>query len=348
MKLFNTLFLLFIAFFINSCVHKVTVYTMGQEEELKIAMILPNKIGRYAHTTSTAVFAYMLTRERPYQLKTFQISSESSEEITRVLDEIKEQDFSYIIAPMTLQGARTIVEQEDELNIYFPTIHRSELTNASTNIYFGAIDYKAQIEKLTPLAKSPLVVMYDKSHKGMRLLEMTKKSYLEQNKPNKNKKILTYAIDKKRSSLKTYFNENEEIQNGSFVLNTPLIKSTMILSQLSVYDVDSTNVLSTQINYDPLLLSMIQKNDQRNLYIANSISIQDDTLVQANAVLSNDIVYDWINYASTIGADYFYHRVTGEERIYQLPFVDNQIIYPIAIVQPSKSHFTVVRNGKLP
>ena len=342
MKLFNFLFLLFIAFFINSCVHKVTVVTMDQEEELKIAMILPNKIGRYAHTTSTAVFAYMLTRELPYKLKTFQISSESPEEIRRVLDEIKEQEFNYIIAPMTLQGAKNVVKQEEELIVFFPTIHRSELTNVNQNIYFGAIDYKAQIEKLSPLARSPLVVMYDKSHKGMRLLEMTKKSYSQQSDINKNRKVLTYAIDKKRSSLKSYFNKNEAIQNGSFVLNTPLIKSTMILSQLSVYDVNVSNVLSTQINYDPLLLSMTQKNDQKNLYIANSISIQDDTLIEANALLSNDIVYDWINYASTIGADYFYHIVTGEERIYPLPFVDNQIIYPIAIVQPSKSHFTQI------
>lgn len=348
MKLFNYFFLLFIAFFINSCVHKVTVVTVEPDEEVMIAMILPNKIGRYAHTTSTAVFAYMLTREHPYKLKTFQISSESPEEITRVLREIKEQEFNYIIAPMTLQGAKTIAAQEEELTIFFPTVHKSELSSVSNNIYFGAIDYKAQIEKLAPLAKSPLVVMYDKSHKGMRLLEMTKKSYSKQSGHTKSSKVLTYAIDKKRSSLKTYFNKNREIQNGSFVLNTPLIKSTMILSQLSVYDVNVTNVLSTQINYDPLLLSMTQKNDQRNLYIANSISIQDDTLVQANALLSNDIVYDWINYATTIGADYFYHMVTGKERIYQLPFVDNQIIYPIAIVQPSKSHFAMVSNGELP
>lgn len=348
MKLFNILFLLFISFFINSCVHKVTVVTMEQEDELKIAMILPDKIGRYAHTTSTAVFAYMLTRERPYTLKTFQISSESPEEITRVLNEIKEQEFRYIIAPMTLQGAKTIVAQEEELTIFFPTVHRSELANINNNIYFGAIDYKAQIEKLAPYVHSPLVVMYDKSHKGMRLLEMTKKSYLKRSDTSKKREVLTYAIDKKRSNLKTYFNENEKIQNGSFILNTPLIKSTMILSQLAVYDVETANVLSTQINYDPLLLSMTQKNDQKNLYIANSISIQDDTIVQANAILSNDIVYDWINYTSTVGADYFYHMITGEDRVYQLPFIDNQIIYPIAIVQPSKSHFKVVRNGELP
>jgi len=345
MKLFNILFVLFIMFFINSCVHKVTVTIVEEEEELKIAMILPNKtIGRYAHTTSTAVFAYLLTRERPYKLKTFQISSECPEEIMQVLQEIKEQRFHYVIAPMTLKGAQTIVKNEEELTIFFPTIHKSELRDMGRNIYCGAIDYKAQIEKLLPLTKGPLVVMYDKSLKGMQLLEMTKSSYLQQRMPAKQKKVLTYAVAKKRSNLKGYFNANEKIQNGTFFLNTPLIKSAMILSQLSVYDVEVTNVLSTQINYDPLLLSMTQKKDRKNLYIANSISVQDDRLVQTNALLNNDIVYDWINYSSSIGVDYFYHKITGEERIYDLPMVQNQIIYPITLIQPSQTRFKIVSN----
>jgi len=335
-------------FFINSCVHKVTVTVVEEEEELKIAMILPNKtIGRYAHTTSTAVFAYMLTREHPYKLKTFQISSESPDEIMQVLQEIKAQHFQYVIAPMTLKGAQTIVKNEEELTIFFPTIHKSELSNMGRNIYCGAIDYKAQIKKLMPFTKAPLVVMYDKSLKGMRLLEMTKSSYLNESALRKNSEVLTYAVAKKRSNLKGYFNKNKKIQNSTFFLNTPLIKSAMILSQLSVYDVEVSNVLSTQINYDPLLLSMTQRKDRKNLYIANSISVQDDNLVQTNALLNNDIVYDWINYSSSIGVDYFYHKITGEERLYDLPVVNNQVIYPIAIVQPTKARFKVINNKKL-
>ena len=348
MKLFNVLFLLFIMFFINSCVHKVTVVTMEDEEELKIAMILPNKtIGRYAHTTSTAVFAYMLTRERPYKLKTFQISSESPEEIIHVLQEIKEQHFQYVIAPMTLKGAQTLVENEDELTIFFPTIHKNELSNMGSNIYCGAIDYKAQIDKLMPFAKSPLVVMYDKSLKGMHLLKMTKSSYLDESVPPKSREVLTYAVAKKRSNLKGYFNKNKKLQNSTFFLNTPLVKSAMILSQLSVYDVEVTNVLSTQINYDPMLFSMTQNKDRKKLYIANSISVQDDNIVQTNALLNNDIVYDWINYSSSIGVDYFYHKITGEERVYDLPVINNQVIYPIAIVQPTKARFRIINDKKL-
>jgi hypothetical protein len=367
MKLFHLLFTLFIALFVGGCVQKSEVRPLGPEQELKVAMILPYKlIGRYSYSTSTAVFAYFLTRDHPFVLKSFQVADESPQELARVLKEIKEQKFHYVIAPLTPIGAKTVAENEEELTIFFPTINKNDLNTTAENIFFGAIDYRAQIERLTPLASSPLVIMYDQSAQGKKLMQMTQESYLSGSKPFQptrrqelsaqekvpyapqleptKRDVIAYGIDQKTTSLKQYFQKNEKIQFGSFFLNTPLIKSTMILSQLSFYDIDVTNVLSTQINYDPLILSMTQMKDRNNLYIANSISVNYDSLVEANSLLNNDIVYDWINYASTIGADYFYYRMTHEERTYKLPMVDNQIIYPISIVQTSGSHFKVIEN----
>ena len=341
------------------------------KEELKIAMILPYKlIGRYAYSTSNAVFAYLLTRNHPFVLKNFQIDNESPEEIERVLDEIKEQEFHYVIAPLTPKGARAIVENEEELNVYFPTINKNDLNTSAENIYFGAIDYKAQIEKLSEQASSPLVVMYDKSAKGKKLYKQTKEVYMESELPfketgrkeffeereeeydpklePKKRKVIAYGIDRKTTNLKWHLKENKKIQFGTFFLNTPVIKSTMILSQLTTYDTNITNILSTQINYDPLMFSMTQKQDRDNMYIANSVNINNNILIEANSLLSNDIVYDWINYASTIGADYFYHAITNTERAYQLPMLDNQILYPISIVKPSGTRFEVVEEGETP
>lgn len=341
------------------------------QEELKIAMILPYKlIGRYAYSTSNAVFAYLLTRNHPFVLKNFQIDDESPEEMERVLDEIKEQDFHYVIAPLTPKGARLIVENENELNVYFPTINKNDLNTSADNIYFGAIDYKAQIEKLTPMATSPLVVFYDKSTKGKKLFEQTKESYMnsdlpfekssrkeiynelneeydERLEPTK-RRVIAYGIDRKTTNLKWHLENNKKIQFASFMLNTPVIKSTMIVSQLTTYDTNTTNILSTQINYDPLMFSMTQQKDRGNMYIANSININNNTLIEANSLLSNDIVYDWINYASTIGADYFYHTITRSVRTYQLPMIDKQIFYPVSIVKPSGSRFEVVEEGEVP
>ncbi len=341
------------------------------QEELKIAMILPYKlIGRYAYSTSNAVFAYLLTRNHPFVLKNFQIDDESPEEMERVLKSIKEEGFHYVIAPLTPTGARYIVENEEEMNVYFPTINKKDLETSASNIYFGAIDYQAQIDRLTPMATSPLVVFYDKSAKGEKLLEQTKESYLhrdfefqksgreaaytelnevydEKMEPTK-KRVIAYGIDRKTTNLKWHLEENQKIQFGSFLLNTPVIKSTMIVSQMTTYDTNSTNILSTQINYDPLMFSMTQQKDRDNMFIANSINLNINTLVEANSLLSNDIVYDWINYASTIGADYFYHTITRSERTYQLPMIDKQVFYPIAIVKPSGSRFEIVEPAEQP
>jgi SRSO17 transposase len=340
-------------------------------EELKIAMILPYKlIGRYAYSTSNAVFAYLLTRNHPFVLKNFQIDDESPEEIERVLNEIKEQEFHYVIAPLTPKGARAIVENEEELNVYFPTINKNDLNTSAENIYFGAIDYKAQIAKLSEQASSPLVVMYDKSAKGKKLYKQTKEVYMESELPfketgrkeffeeleeeydpklePKKRKVIAYGIDRKTTNLKWHLEKNKKIQFGTFFLNTPVIKSTMIISQLTTYDTNVTNILSTQINYDPLMFSMTQKQDRDNMYIANSVNINNNILIEANSLLTNDIVYDWINYASTVGADYFYHAITHTERAYQLPMLDNQILYPISIVKPSGTRFEVVEEGETP
>lgn len=341
-------------------------------EELKIAMILPYKvIGRYAYSTSNAVFAYLLTRNHPFVLKNFQITDESPEELIRVIEAIKAEGFNHVIAPLTPRGAEAIIaSEEEELNIYFPTINQNDLNSTSENIYFGAIDYKAQIDKLTPLATSPLVILYDKSRKGKRLYAQTKESYLDNDLPFQptsrekvykeldekydprdeptKKRVIAYGIDRKTSNMKWHLENNKKIQFGTFFLNTPVIKSTMIISQFTTYDTNTTSIFSTQINYDPLIFSMTQSQDRADMLIANSININNNTLIEANSLLSNDIVYDWINYATTIGADLFYNKITHQERTYPLPIVDNQVLYPISLVKPSGSRFEVVEKGVLP
>jgi len=364
------------ALLLGGCAQKavITVVEEPVEEfveepaaEARIAMILPYKlIGRYSYSTTTAVFGYLLTREKPFELRSFQIEDESPAEIERVLDAIKEKGFRYVIAPLTPKGASIIAEKEEDLTVFFPTVNRNDIGTTAENIFFGAIDYKAQIEKLMPYASSPLVIMYDESVQGRKLLELTKEGYLENSGPfqptsrrdlsvqkgidylpelePQKRKVIAYGLDRHTTNMKSRLQSNEMIQFGSFFLNTPVVKSTMILSQLSLYDTDVTNILSTQINYDPLILSMTQRKDREHLYIANSISINDDLCIETNSLLSNDIVYDWINYASTIGADYFYHRITREERRYDLPMAGNQVIYPVTIVQPYESHFIVIEN----
>lgn len=157
--------------------------------------------------------------------------------------------------------------------------------------------------------------------------------------PEIEKKVITYSLSRRRTNLESYLKDNEKILNASFLINTPIIKSGMVLSQLTLYDTNATNVLSTQINYDPLLLSMTQYIDRKDMVVANSITEHNNILIETNSLLDNDIVYDWINYTTTVGMDYFYSLITNEDRTYTTKMVNNQMIYETELLQPSRSKF---------
>ncbi|MEA3372810.1 MAG: hypothetical protein U9Q62_03880 [Campylobacterota bacterium] len=331
----------------------VTVFNLGaarESSELKIALLLPHRvIGRYAFSTTNAVFAYMLAKNRAFEVRTFQIEDESIESIDHALRDMQEDGFYYVIAPVTKQGATHIAQIDPDMSVYFPTINRKDISGASPSLYFGAIDYRAQIDTLLQEAVSPLVVFYDQSTLGKELHQYTRESFvtvdenptmfLETDDEAIEKEVFSYAIGRQTSNLEYQLKGNQKIQYGSFVLNTPIVKSGMVMSQLTLYDANATNVLSTQINYDPIIFSMTQYHDRKEMVIANSIGHNNNILVEANSLLSNDIVYDWINYATTVGTDLFYHLITRSDREYDLPLEMNQIEYPISLVKPSLSRF---------
>jgi len=312
-------------------------------ESLRIALLLPHRqIGRYAYSTTNALFAYLLAQNIDYEFKSFFIEDESPQSIAQALEKIKLEQYFYLIAPLTLEGADNIVSQSENLSVYIPTINKSDMNTSSPNIYFGGIDYQAQIEKLMQYSSDPLVVFYDQSRLGITLKEKTHDTYLLHEDNNSKKHIYNYGIAQKTSNLKAQLFENKKIDFATFFLNTPVVKSGMIMSQITLYDVNSTNILSTQINYDPLIFTITQNHDRKNMIIANSINIENSVMVEANNLLNNDISYDWINYATTVGIDYFYYLSSTSRREYPLALRDNQVQYPITLVEPGYSKFLTI------
>jgi SRSO17 transposase len=354
----------------------ISILNLGSQvsDRLKIALLLPHKkIGRYAATTTNASFAYLLARNQSFDLKTYNIDTETEEDIQKALTQIQNDGFGYIIAPFTKEGAETLISLRPYENVYFPTINKKDTNSSLQNVYFGGIDYKAQSDMLLKEAVSPLVVFYDRSSTGKKLAEYQEKKYMykniqtTQNNENEieyteeeilrdneivdtgittelvpyddNRSIVKFLIPRRTTNLEDQLFENESIKEGSFVVNTPIVKSSMIISQLTMYDTNATNVLSTQINYDPLILSLTQFEDRENMIIANSITQNNSIFIETNALLGNDIVYDWINYTTTVGVDYFFNLITSQDRQYKIEVVDNQMQYPIELLQPSKTRF---------
>ena len=327
--------------------------------KLKVALLLPyNKIGKYASTTTNATFAYLMTKSNSFMLKSYKINKEDIVDLQQALTQIEADGFKYVIAPLTIQGVNNVIELDPQVNIYFPTINKKDVNSFSISLIFGGIDYKKQSQILLRQAISPLVIFSDKSQTGKKLALYQEEEFLhptlennetmsyenevsvyEDTKHTEEKKVFTYFLSRGTTNLERYLKNNEDIANASFFVNTPIIKTGMILSQLTLYDANATNIISTQINYDPLLLSMTQYNDRKNMIVANSITKVNNVLIETNSLLGNDIVYDWINYTTTIGIDYFYSQITGEDREYKIDISENQMQYDIELLRPGISKF---------
>jgi hypothetical protein len=320
-----------------------------QESKIRIALLLPyKKIGRYAASTTNASFAYLMSKNHPYELKSYNIEDESHEEILTALIKIREDGFYHVIAPLTQTGEEIVSTINPDINIYFPTINKKDTNTTSNYLYYGGIDHRAQSDLLLKEALSPLIIFNDNSEIGQQLTYYQeykfKHKYSEDEnttlqRNNKNLTVIKFSIPQRITNLEKQLKDNEKINAGSFFINTPIIKSGMILSQLTLYDTNATNILSTQTNYNPLLLSMTQYQDRKNMIIANSITQNKDVLIETNSLLDNDIMYDWINYTTSVGIDYFSHLINGERREYDIEIQNNQMIYPIELLQPSFSRF---------
>lgn len=326
-------------------------HTLGKK--FRIALLLPHKIiGRYASSTTNASFAYLLAKNHAFELKSYKIESENIEDIQEALQKIEDDGFVNVIAPLTQKGASSVEMLSPYLNIYFPTINKKDTIPRSPYLIYGGIDYEAQSDLLLKETVSPLVIFYDHSSIGKKLSLYEEDKFLykdvdtnlsieeqDQQILASNKTVVKFSIPKRTTNLEDQLNENEHIVGGSFFINTPIVKTGMIMSQLTLYDTNATNILSTQINYDPLILSMTQYEDRKNMVIANSITQHNNVLIETNSLLGNDIVYDWINYTTTVGIDYLFSLATREDREYDIEMQDSQMLYPIELLNPSRYRF---------
>ena len=340
----------------------ISVLNLGStisNNKIRVALLLPYKrIGKYASSTTNATFAYLITKNQSFDLKSYKIETENRDDIQAALVKIQEEGFSYVIAPLTSTGATTLIKLNPEINIFFPTINKQDVQTVATNFYFGGIDYQAQSDLLLKEAVSPLIIFHDTSAIGKKLAKYEEDAFKYKTIPESvittesgtytkpaekilinNRKTIKYPISRNTTNLKHYLAKNEDINGSSCFVNTPIVKSSMVLSQLTLYDTKAENILSTQINYDPLILSMTQYVDRERMIIANSITEHNNILIQTNALLSNDIQYDWINYTTTVAIDYFFHAITNAQREYNIELVDNQMVYPIELLRPSISRF---------
>lgn len=330
-------------------------------KSLEVALLMPKKIiGKYSTTTIDTILAYLFSRDIDFRFKIFDSLNEDYASLVKSVEEINNEQFHFVIAILSNKDS---ISALDSINvpIYIPTMTNKDL-RAKSNIVFGGIDYESQINVL--MSK----IDEDKSDDDSSSENSNKSMIPSQTSENKGHgAVISYNDD---SSLGQYLGEivkslnppiffeevitnkmaanfsknieaNQDIlSNSNIFLNTPIVKSGLLLSQLDVSNKKPSRILSTQVNYNPVLLSLVRGNDTSNVIIANSISKTEEKLVEYGILLSSDLQYDWVNYSTALGMDLFLSDMSSEfSRYFVESFSKNQAIYNINLYKIENGNF---------
>ncbi|WP_086241058.1 hypothetical protein [Campylobacter devanensis] len=302
-------------------------------KDIKVALIIPQDVIKsYSVVVSDSVFAYIFKRDVGSHIEIFYSGDESAENLNLAINRAKNAGFKYLIAPLTTNGLEIVNSDDyDDLIFYIPTINIKNISNPRSNLFFGGIDYEAQIQKLLTKANHKITAFGD----GSRVSDML--NNLVANNTNE-----PYIKNIEGSDIKLNFLKNNyKVKNSSIFLNTPLIKSALLSSQFRVFELTPYILLSTQLNYNSALISLTQSGDRKNMYIANSIMTPDSQLETLSAILGEKLDYDWVAYSTMIGMDFIYLNYINKsaKAIFKEEMQNNQIQYNINIMRAGNYGF---------
>jgi hypothetical protein len=312
--------------------------------KIRIALLCsPSVIGKYSQSSYNVAMATLLASKVPFELVAYPMPNESYETISITIEKIINEGNTAILAPLTLDGTKHLLNVKSAIPIFIPTVHRRDIGFAPDNITFGSIDYEAQLKTLVPFMSKSLAIFYGDSLVGAALSKTTQSVAADSKKNITN--FSTYPVDIQGSNIVKYLARPAIFSKKSIITHLPVVKTSMLLSQMTFTGAHESNILSTQINYDPALITLTQYPDRKNMIIANSIIEQVPSIYEANSLMNNDLSFDWINYTTSVGTDYLISMFYGTQRAYSMPTIDHQIIYPVELMQPKESGFEPF-NGK--
>jgi len=301
----------------------------------RIALVFPSKIvGKYAKDAINTTMAYMLHNKIKFQFEVFDSIRQNEFDIKRTFAEVRKRKFDNVIVLYTQEGLDALaqIDDIDDFSLYLPLVNIQDSKYNLDNIVYGGIDYKEQISKLLLLSNKKNSIFYANTKLGVKL-----KDYVTQSKQLV--KVST-KIDNNRNVFKKIVS-NKALANSSLFLNTSIIKSSIILSQLRAHGTVPYKILSTQLNYTPLVVSLTQYPDRKNFVIANSISKTDYKLQESLLLLDADIQYNWVNYATLIGMDFLFNE--DESTFFPSKIKNNQVSYNVDLFRNTRHGFKKLR-----
>ncbi len=304
----------------------------------RIAVIsAPRVIGKYSQSVFNVSLATLVgLRSEGCEIRHYPLPDESPQALAGVLKTLEADGMNAILAPLTSAGVKNLLDIAPQVPVFFPTAHKRDFPSAPANATFGSIDYQRQIEALLPHMGDSIAVFYDDSAVGKQLKQSTEEVFLAHRGTKRT--VSSHAVNPKGDNIVTLLAKPAQFNKKSIILHLPVVKSSLLASHLTFTGVRERNILSTQINIDPNLLTLTQYNDRKNMILANSLIEFPPAISETNALMNNDIVHDWVHYASSVGIDYLV-ALGGGEREYTMRIVNGQVIYPIELLRPSESGF---------
>lgn len=300
----------------------------------KIAVIIPQKIIKsYANVVSNAVLSYVLKQDADVEIKFINSNDESPQSLTNAMQTARAQGFNYFIAALTSNGANIInsLVLSNEL-IYIPSVHSSFIINPKPNLIFGGIDYKEQISALLAYSNEKIVAFDDGSSLGQKLNEYVRMQSNDYHEA---------SIVGKDINLNDTLSKKSKFNDASIFLNIPIVKASLVVTQMRGFEIKPYALLSTQINFLPNIFNAIAQRDRQNLFIANSLNPVNDLFLGLGDLFDVDFRYSQIGYSSAFGAEYIYTNFIDKstDRIFTERVENSQVLYGVKIYNAKGDHF---------
>lgn len=324
-------------------ISEIPYFIGAQKPFFNIALLFPRKsIGRYSSATTNVILSYLLHQKGRFNFESFDSKTELQEDIQEALEVIAAQGYRQVIAVVTQDGANAINALNPNLEVFIPTVHKSQIQGEiARRVIFGGISYAEQIQKLSALNPNVKATsFYDDSVIGKQMQAYTQEANANLGYTK------SFNLKQNPDFQKEMKSVRGQLRGTRIFLNTPVTNSSVILSQLTYHEVAPQGIYSTQINYNPSLLSITQERDKRNMYIANSIMPLDSLFVENAKLLNADLQYNWINYTTAYGIEYFYRKSVPRVKAYFKEKIRNQQVeYAIEILTPTNTRFVPLKGS---
>ncbi|WP_368030805.1 hypothetical protein [Arcobacter sp. s6] len=286
--------------------------------KIKVAFIYPSSlVEKYAKTSLNTISGYLSYQKADYDLSIIDSTNESYDNINLAFAKAKQNGVTKIIGLFTPSAVSSLDKiVTGDVKVYLPLIEKKDSLTNNENLIFGSISYDQQVKKLISYSNTNNAMFYQDTYIGNKL----KRAY--------DASVYDTRVRKEISKTETNFKyivNDYKLNNSTLFLNTDLVKSSLILSQLRAYDISPKAILSTQVSYDPMLMLLTQTQDRENLVIANSIDSVNNELRDEITTFGGNIVYEWVDYSTLVGINYLYYG--NNSNLVQTKIIDNEAVY---------------------